>query len=105
MGYQGLVKSPTYTLVETYRIRDHVIHHLDLYRIRDANELEAFGIREYLDGNSICLLEWPEHAGQQIPEPDLAVIIRVSHQAREINYQSRSVIGMQLLAESGYMTT
>ncbi len=63
------VKSPTYSLIETYEIGDLTLHHLDLYRLRDASELESLGIRD-LEGD-VMLIEWPEHGGEATPAADL----------------------------------
>ena len=59
-GWQGAVKSPTYTIVEPYEQLTIPIYHFDLYRLSDWDELEALGYRDYLNAQSIVLLEWPE---------------------------------------------
>ena len=76
LGYDGLVKSPTYNLVEIHETQELKVYHFDLYRIKDPYELEEIGIREYLeDTNSVCIFEWPENAGSLLPKPDFDVSI------------------------------
>ena len=70
LGYAGKVKSPTYTVVETYTIGDRVIHHFDWYRLSDAAALEDMGFRDYVDGKAICFIEWPSQVPGLIPNPD-----------------------------------
>ena len=84
LGFTGNVKSPTYTLVEPYLINDQQIYHFDLYRLAEPDELEYAGGRDYFDGTSICLIEWPEKAEGFLPEADLLC---------ELEY--RSVDGVQ----------
>ena len=97
LQYTGIVKSPTYTLVETYHVYGQTIHHLDLYRIHNPGELESIGVRDYLDGTGICLVEWPEKGGTLLGEPDLMVQIRIKGQCREVFLQPSSTTGRLLL--------
>lgn len=99
LGHKGTVKSPTYTLVESYSVSEKEIYHFDLYRINDPEELEAMGIRDYCDGKSICLFEWPEQGGELVPPADLTLSFTHTAPGREVEIQSNSAQGETLLAE------
>jgi len=60
MGTQGAVKSPTYSLVESYSVGNWQLNHFDLYRIQEDAELEYIGFRDYFTPQAICCIEWPE---------------------------------------------
>ncbi|MGA9421678.1 MAG: tRNA (adenosine(37)-N6)-threonylcarbamoyltransferase complex ATPase subunit type 1 TsaE [Rhodanobacteraceae bacterium] len=77
LGCAERIKSPTYSLIESYRVDDMSIHHLDLYRIADAGELEWLGLIDLLDPGALLLIEWPERARDALPPADLSV--RLSH--------------------------
>lgn len=99
LGYSGNVKSPTYTLVEPYSVNGRNIYHFDLYRINDPEELEAMGIRDYCDGESVCLFEWPEQGEDVIPAADIVLSLSHSEQGRELKIESNSSKGEVILSQ------
>lgn len=96
-GYEGKVKSPTYTLVEPYNLPHVDIFHFDLYRLTDIEDLEHIGFRDYFDGQSIALVEWPERGASLLHEPDLLVMINVPAAGRALEIQAISTLGKDLL--------
>ncbi len=77
LGVDSRIKSPTYSLIESYAAGNLAIHHLDLYRIADAGELEWLGLADLMAEPYLLLVEWPEHARAALPRPDL--ILRLAH--------------------------
>lgn len=93
-GHTKKVKSPTYTLVESYHLSPSMIYHFDLYRLSDPDELEYIGYRDYLDGQAICLVEWPEKGLGWLPKPDIDIQITDYKQGRKIQIHSQSKLGL-----------
>ena len=93
LDYQGIVKSPTYTLVENYQAASRLIYHFDLYRLAAPSELADIGYRDYFDGRSICLVEWPERGKECLPGPDLLVKINIDQTRRIVDCIAHSTEG------------
>ena len=68
LGYQGKVKSPTYTLVELYNLSKLDLYHFDFYRFNDPQEWLDAGFRDHFEPSNICLVEWPERAVGLLPQ-------------------------------------
>lgn len=79
------VTSPTFTLIHEYSSARLPIYHFDAYRVQHARELVDMGLDEYLFGDGICVIEWPEIIEHLLP--DEALRLRLEHGAG----RSRSV--------------
>ena len=78
LGFDEFVKSPTFTIVESYESDNLKVFHFDLYRIEDDRELQAIGVEDYLtEENAITLVEWPEKSKRYFKNPDY--IIELNH--------------------------
>ncbi|HQU14743.1 MAG: tRNA (adenosine(37)-N6)-threonylcarbamoyltransferase complex ATPase subunit type 1 TsaE [Chromatiales bacterium 21-64-14] len=97
LGHAGPVRSPTYTLVEPYEIGRHRVYHLDLYRVADPEELEFLGLRDLLDGEAVCLVEWPERAGAALPAGDLTLHLAYRSPGRQVTVTAQSPAGQGVL--------
>ncbi len=87
LGYRGRVRSPTYTLMETYQLSDTCVCHFDLYRMNHPEELEFIGCRDYFVQGNICLVEWPEKGEGWLPPPDLEIGIAQVSQQRQVRLE------------------
>jgi len=82
IGVRCRIKSPTFSLIETYDLPTAQFHHFDLYRIVDESELEFLGFRDYFQTDTLCCLEWPEKIHLPDDRVDLALSIKRSGEGR-----------------------
>lgn len=97
LGFTGRVRSPTYTLMEGYEFPGRLFQHLDLYRIRAADELEFLGIRELDDPEQWIFVEWPERGAGALPPPDLKLNIQLREPGRQVQVEAPSGRGRNLV--------
>jgi tRNA threonylcarbamoyladenosine biosynthesis protein TsaE len=105
LGVQGRIKSPTYALVEPHLAppgplwpQGLRISHFDLYRFNDARELEEAGLRELLAEDGLKLVEWPDKAGPNRPQPDLMLTLTTQlDDSRKVHVQAATPVGLALL--------
>lgn len=102
LGYEGRVKSPTYTLVELYEIFKLNLYHFDFYRFNSPEEWNEAGFRDLFNETNVCLVEWPEKAGDLLPPPDLKIQLlptpAMQRQARLTAYTAKGAALMRALA-------
>ncbi len=99
-GFDGVVKSPTYTLVEPYPINhNRVCYHFDLYRLAEPEELEFIGARDYFNENDVCLIEWPEKAEGFLPVADWSCVFSHCSEGRNLVISALSEKGKKLMLQ------
>lgn len=96
-GYQGRVKSPTYTLAEPYPVtlgnETVELLHFDLYRMGCAEEFLDAGFRESFNGSTIQVIEWAENADALLEPPDIIVSLSFHEEGRKATVSSASPKG------------
>ncbi len=97
LGVGVRVKSPTYSLIESYVAEGLAIHHLDLYRIVAADEVEWLGLRDLAVGRHLWLIEWPERAAAALPAPDMVVNMAHADHGRDLHIDAVSTRARQWL--------
>lgn len=102
LGHTGKVKSPTYTLCETYEIalkgKTFQVNHFDLYRMNHPKEWEEAGFRETFFEPGLCLVEWPEKAEGTLPTPDVMIQLDyVNEHERSFSAEALSPLGLTII--------
>jgi len=98
LGWTAPVKSPTYTLVESYEVASLYFYHFDFYRFSDSREWESTGFAEYFRPDSICVIEWPERLGPWLPRPDVSLRLEHAPSGRLLILSAGSEAGSACLA-------
>lgn len=105
-GYTGHVKSPTYTLAESYEVilnnQKIIIMHFDLYRMSSPEEFLDAGFRDDFNQTSICIVEWPEKGVDVLPPPDLDVFLAVANTGRSVELRALSDKGSLCLNQLNF---
>ncbi|HTI17768.1 MAG TPA: tRNA (adenosine(37)-N6)-threonylcarbamoyltransferase complex ATPase subunit type 1 TsaE [Trinickia sp.] len=103
LGHRGRVRSPTYTLVEPYALArpdgELEVYHFDLYRFADPAEWADSGFRDYFDSGAVCLVEWPQKAGNLLGPPDLVFALNADEERRLLDARAYSESGKACLEQ------
>lgn len=83
LGYDGPVKSPTFTLIEPYEIDMRRILHFDLFRIANPSEIEYIGMLEHIETSQLQFVEWPERGNNLLPKPELDIRLEYDGSQRQ----------------------
>ena len=101
LGVTGLVRSPTYTLVETYPLATLTCVHVDLYRLQSLTEVDELGLRDLMGPGSLIMVEWPERGGAAVPPADLELTLRYAGEARQAGLGAKTLLGTEWLENLG----
>jgi tRNA threonylcarbamoyladenosine biosynthesis protein TsaE len=93
LGVGGVVRSPTYTLVETYALGAGRVHHLDWYRLGGAEDLDGIGFRDLQGPGELVIVEWPERIAEVAATADLAVELAYAGDGRRLVATGRTPQG------------
>ena len=88
------VKSPTYTIVNEYRVGGVNVYHFDLYRIADGDDLESIGYHEYVESDAYSLVEWSERVPEYIPTD--AITVTISRVTEDESARDIEIVGVEL---------
>ena len=98
LGFTGKVKSPSYALVELYKLSSLYLYHFDFYRLDNPRGWIDAGLREYFGTAAVCLVEWPENAAGTLPAPDIDVHLALGAEGRDIRLVAQSSAGQRCLS-------
>jgi tRNA threonylcarbamoyladenosine biosynthesis protein TsaE len=98
-GHEGRVKSPTYALVEPYVVSRIHCYHFDFYRFNSPDEWTGAGLDELFDRDAVCLVEWPEKAGDLLPPADLALRFTIAGQGRDVTIEANTEAGERCVSD------
>lgn len=98
LGVAGHIKSPTYTVVESYELPGLAIWHFDFYRFNDPLEWEDAGFRDIFASPGLKLVEWPERAASYLPTADLELQLSLqARDVRQVQVRAHTPLGQSLL--------
>ena len=90
LGINGVVNSPTFTIMKIYEGRLK-LYHLDVYRIE--NPLDDFELEEYFEDDGVCVIEWANQINELLPHDRLDIeILDLGNDKRKVILKSSSII-------------
>lgn len=88
LGVTETVTSPSFTILNVYESGRIPLYHFDWYRLESSDELYELGMDEYLGGDGIAAVEWPEQCGDAVPEDALEIRFRyVDENTRDLSFR------------------
>lgn len=97
LGVPGLIRSPTFALVESYPLPGLTCVHVDLYRLNGPQEVEELGLRDFLGAGCLLLVEWPSKGATALPPPDVEMAFGFAESGRTVRMGARGEVGERWL--------
>ncbi|HYG42305.1 MAG TPA: tRNA (adenosine(37)-N6)-threonylcarbamoyltransferase complex ATPase subunit type 1 TsaE [Bordetella sp.] len=96
-GITGRIKSPSYALLESYKVSNLYFYHFDFYRFSDSREWLDAGFRDLLRDDAVVLIEWPERAEGVLPPPDMQISLVYADPGRAVTLTAFTARGQTWL--------
>ena len=90
MGWQGAVKSPTFSILEEYQIANKDVFHFDLYRLDSQNDFEMLGIEINANSRGIFFIEWPHKISKFNFGEEFFLKLSLSNRKRSIEFETEN---------------
>jgi tRNA threonylcarbamoyladenosine biosynthesis protein TsaE len=97
LGVTGLIRSPTFTLIEAYPQGSLTAVHIDLYRLQGGLEVDELGLRDFLNPGCLMLIEWPEKGGNALPPADMQLTLKYGQSGRSATLRPATALGRNWL--------
>ncbi len=99
LGINKAIKSPTFTIIREYQMGSLPLYHMDAYRLEETGA-EGLGIEEYLEGDGVTVIEWPQFIKEDLETSYLWLTIhKESATERRISLAYNGGRGKELAAE------
>jgi tRNA threonylcarbamoyladenosine biosynthesis protein TsaE len=99
VGVRGPIRSPTYTLLDTYLAGGLICVHVDLYRLQVRSEVEELGLRDLLGPATLLLIEWPERGFDALPPADMELALDYAGEGRRASLAASTGLGQAWLGK------
>ena len=93
IGIQGIVNSPTFTILQVYEDGRLPFYHFDVYRIGDISEMDEIGYEDCFYGDGVSLIEWSGLIEELLPEEVITVTIEKNLE-KGFDYRKITVEGL-----------
>lgn len=87
LGISEQVTSPTFNIMKCYFHKPISLYHIDAYRLDGVNK--DIGLEEFIDGDGVCVVEWPNYISEMLPLNALEIVIHnLGDDIRELSFSS-----------------
>lgn len=90
LGIEEYITSPTFTIVNMYESGTLTLYHFDVYRIADVDEMYEIGYEEYVYGDGVSIIEWPQLISDILPDERIDIHIE-KNMDKDVNYRKITI--------------
>jgi tRNA threonylcarbamoyladenosine biosynthesis protein TsaE len=96
LGYKGVLRSPTYPIIQRYEVGDKRVAHLDLYRLHGDDDFLDSGLADEFEATDYLLIEWPERVHSCLPNPSIDLRFHIGGDSHFVSLNEACFSALQL---------